>query len=252
MHRLADPRGFASASVNSIPSPGSVTGTAIDVQGRRVCLERSAHGCTVSSNAALTPTAQTAAHQQTRVLFNRFIPSASATRSPFSNTLTNSSPLPPPTLAPEGELTPEKVDEHIAGAFEIAEFLKKNVVQGVRTDEGNYCGSYPYACGAGAAAIADTVSSSTLRSSRRFTCKFPLYTDDSSFSQLSGSTKKPSEATTTRSRRKPRSRPRSRTSTCAGGDGERATRQRRRPPLRSRSAAVVAERRTPQHSMGEP
>ncbi|GAA5978557.1 hypothetical protein JCM10908_004403 [Rhodotorula pacifica] len=81
-----------------------------------------------------------AAHQQTRVLFNRFIPSASASRSPFSSSeRLHDSPLPPPpTLAPEGELTTEKVDEHIAGAFEIAEFLKKNVVQGIRTDEGNY------------------------------------------------------------------------------------------------------------------
>ncbi|GAA5862235.1 hypothetical protein JCM3774_004833 [Rhodotorula dairenensis] len=79
-----------------------------------------------------------AAHQQTRVLFNRFIPSASASRSPFSATMTADSSLPPPSLAPEGELTPAKVDEHIAGAFEIAAFLRKNVVQGIRTDEGNY------------------------------------------------------------------------------------------------------------------
>ncbi|POY70617.1 hypothetical protein BMF94_6395 [Rhodotorula taiwanensis] len=77
-----------------------------------------------------------AAHQQTRVLFNRFIPSASATRSPFS---ASDPPIPAPSLAPEGELTPEKVDQHIAGAFEIADFLKKNVVQGIRTEEGNYC-----------------------------------------------------------------------------------------------------------------
>ncbi|GAA5830357.1 hypothetical protein JCM11251_001321 [Rhodosporidiobolus azoricus] len=78
-----------------------------------------------------------AAHQQTRVLFNRFIPSASASVSPFQP---DSSLLPPPTLKPaEGEeLTPEKVDEHIKGAFEIAQFLKTNVVQGVRNDQGNY------------------------------------------------------------------------------------------------------------------
>lgn len=76
-----------------------------------------------------------AAHQQTRILFNRFIPSSSASRSPF----TPQNPLvPPPQLAPKDELTPEKVDEHIDGAFEIAKFLRTNVVQGVRTDEGNY------------------------------------------------------------------------------------------------------------------
>lgn len=166
--------------------------------------------------------------------------------------MTDSSPLPPPALAPEGELTPERVDEHIAGAFEIAEFLKKNVVQGVRTDEGNYCESLPCACRSGAAVVADSASRFTLSlltidsflarpDTRRDSCCF----------QLSESTKKPNEATTTRSRRKPRSRPRSRTSTCAGGDGERAT-QQRRPLLPSQSAAVVAERRTPQHSMGKP
>ncbi|BGP06047.1 hypothetical protein JCM10049v2_001866 [Rhodotorula toruloides] len=76
-----------------------------------------------------------AAHQQTRILFNRFIPSSSASRSPFAA----QNPLvPPPQLAPKDELTPEKVDEHIDGAFEIAKFLRTNVVQGVRTDEGNY------------------------------------------------------------------------------------------------------------------
>ncbi|BGO97711.1 Protein JSN1 [Rhodotorula toruloides] len=76
-----------------------------------------------------------AAHQQTRILFNRFIPSSSASRSPFAS----QNPLvPPPQLAPKDELTPEKVDEHIDGAFEIAKFLRTNVVQGVRTDEGNY------------------------------------------------------------------------------------------------------------------
>ncbi|GEM09661.1 RNA binding protein Jsn1 [Rhodotorula toruloides] len=76
-----------------------------------------------------------AAHQQTRILFNRFIPSSSASRSPFAP----QNPLVPPSqLAPKDELTPDKVDEHIDGAFEIAKFLRTNVVQGVRTDEGNY------------------------------------------------------------------------------------------------------------------
>ncbi|GAA6008979.1 hypothetical protein JCM10207_004053 [Rhodosporidiobolus poonsookiae] len=77
-----------------------------------------------------------AAHQQTRILFNRFIPSASTTSSPFqpANPL-----LPPPELKPgEAELTSDQVDDHIAGAFEIAEFLRKNVVQGVRNAEGNF------------------------------------------------------------------------------------------------------------------
>ncbi|GAA6056425.1 hypothetical protein JCM3770_000696 [Rhodotorula araucariae] len=75
-----------------------------------------------------------AAHQQTRILFHRFIPSSSASLSPFpSETI-----LPPPDLAPKEELTPEVVDEHIAGAFEIAAFLRKNVVQGIRNDEGNF------------------------------------------------------------------------------------------------------------------
>jgi hypothetical protein len=36
-------------------------------------------------------------------------------------------------------LTSEEVDEHINSAFEIATYLRKNVVQGVRNDEGNYC-----------------------------------------------------------------------------------------------------------------
>ncbi|GAA6062040.1 hypothetical protein JCM10212_005025 [Sporobolomyces blumeae] len=76
-----------------------------------------------------------AAHLQTRVLFGRFIPSASASKSPF--------PIPPnvrvPDLKPESaELTPAKVDEHIDAAFEIATYLRRNVVQGVRTEEGNY------------------------------------------------------------------------------------------------------------------
>lgn len=76
-----------------------------------------------------------AAHLQTRVLFGRFIPSASASKSPF--------PIDPslkvPDLKPESsELTAEKVDQHIEGAFEIATYLRRNVVQGRRTEEGNY------------------------------------------------------------------------------------------------------------------
>ncbi|GAA5945118.1 Mzm1p [Sporobolomyces koalae] len=79
--------------------------------------------------------ALTAAHQQTRVLFGRFIPSASVSRSPF---LVDSS-IKVPELKPEStELTSEKVDEHIEAAFEIATYLRRNVVQGRRTDEGNY------------------------------------------------------------------------------------------------------------------
>ncbi|TNY20232.1 hypothetical protein DMC30DRAFT_417144 [Rhodotorula diobovata] len=75
-----------------------------------------------------------AAHQQTRILFHRFIPSSSASVSPFQRETI----LPPPDLAPKSDLTPEVVDEHINGAFEIATFLRKNVVQGVRNDEGNF------------------------------------------------------------------------------------------------------------------
>lgn len=93
---------------------------------------------------ALTRRVPAAAHQQTRILFNRFIPSSSASRSPFAA----QNPLvPPPQLAPKDELTPEKVDEHIDGAFEIAKFLRTNVVQGVRTDEGNYGASEHLICG---------------------------------------------------------------------------------------------------------
>ncbi|GAA5851320.1 hypothetical protein JCM9279_001103 [Rhodotorula babjevae] len=76
-----------------------------------------------------------AAHEQTRVLFHRFIPSSSASVSPFQ---ARSTILPPPELAPKSDLTPEVVDEHIQGAFEIAAFLRKNVVQGVRNDDGNF------------------------------------------------------------------------------------------------------------------
>ncbi|GAA6020102.1 hypothetical protein JCM11491_006398 [Sporobolomyces phaffii] len=76
-----------------------------------------------------------AAHIQTRVLFGRFIPSASASKSPF--------PADPhvqvPDLKPDSaELTSETVDQHIEGAFEIATYLRRNVVQGRRTEEGNY------------------------------------------------------------------------------------------------------------------
>ncbi|GAA6027082.1 hypothetical protein JCM8097_006097 [Rhodosporidiobolus ruineniae] len=80
-----------------------------------------------------------AAHQQTRILFNRFIPSSSA-----SSSLSPFAPNPSYGAAPElkpaegEELTPQKVDEHIEAAFEIAKFLRTNVVQGVRNDEGNY------------------------------------------------------------------------------------------------------------------
>lgn len=85
---------------------------------------------------------ETAAHQQTRVLFSRFIPSASSSLSPFK---------PDPSLpaapalqpSPEEDLTPAKVDEHIAAAVEIAQFLRTNVVQGVKTSEGNYGLSFP-------------------------------------------------------------------------------------------------------------
>ncbi|GAA5911014.1 Mzm1p [Sporobolomyces salmoneus] len=81
-----------------------------------------------------------AAHLQTRVLFNRFIPSASsATQSPFSPTTANSTIAKLPELKPrEEELTEEKINEHIEGAFEIATYLRRNVVQGRRTEEGNY------------------------------------------------------------------------------------------------------------------
>ncbi|GAA5878429.1 hypothetical protein JCM16303_002771 [Sporobolomyces ruberrimus] len=75
------------------------------------------------------------AHHQTRVLFGRFIPSASASKSPFPVDTS----IKVPDLKPESaELTPEKVNEHIEGAFEIAQYLRRNVVQGRRTEEGNY------------------------------------------------------------------------------------------------------------------
>ena len=45
-----------------------------------------------------------------------------------------------PDLKPDSEtaLTPERVNEHIEAAFEIATYLRRNVVQGKRTAEGNY------------------------------------------------------------------------------------------------------------------
>ncbi|GAA5852721.1 hypothetical protein JCM3766R1_000354 [Sporobolomyces carnicolor] len=84
-----------------------------------------------------------AAHLQTRVLFNRFIPSASASNSPFAANATvggASSEMRLPDLKPDSEtaLTPERVNEHIEAAFEIATYLRRNVVQGKRTAEGNY------------------------------------------------------------------------------------------------------------------
>lgn len=67
----------------------------------------------------------TDAHRQTRILFNRFIPSASA--------LASSSTAPPPT-----PLSSAEIDEHIQSAFEIASYLRKNVVQGKINEEGVY------------------------------------------------------------------------------------------------------------------
>jgi len=68
-------------------------------------------------------------------LFGRFIPSASVSKSPFP---TDHS-FKVPDLKPESEsLTAEKVDEHIEAALEIATYLRRNVVQGRRTEEGNY------------------------------------------------------------------------------------------------------------------
>lgn len=128
-----------SADLNRLV-PGSLARPAPHVQGRRVCSE----GCVLPDMATVNPAVRAdppvpaAAHLQTRVLFHRFIPSASASRSPFAAPNADV-PIPVPTFAPEGELTADKVDEHIAGAFEIAEFLRRNVVQGVKNDEGNFC-----------------------------------------------------------------------------------------------------------------
>ncbi|SCV68981.1 BQ2448_2001 [Microbotryum intermedium] len=65
------------------------------------------------------------AHQQTRILFNKFLPSASALQQ----------------AGPSSErpsLSSTEIDEHIQSAHEIAAYLRKNVVQGIRNEEGNY------------------------------------------------------------------------------------------------------------------
>ncbi|KDE06970.1 hypothetical protein MVLG_02708 [Microbotryum lychnidis-dioicae p1A1 Lamole] len=66
------------------------------------------------------------AHQQTRVLFNKFIPSASALRNQAGPSLERPS------------LSATEIDEHIQSAHEIAAYLRKNVVQGIRNEDGNY------------------------------------------------------------------------------------------------------------------
>ena len=69
----------------------------------------------------------TAAHLQTRVIFSRFAPS-SATASPTTGTTPG--------------LTGTEVDVHITSAFEIASYLRKNVVQGIEKEDGKYSASH--------------------------------------------------------------------------------------------------------------
>ncbi|KAM0792462.1 hypothetical protein ACM66B_005137 [Microbotryomycetes sp. NB124-2] len=77
------------------------------------------------------------AYEQTRILFNKFVPSAQRRASVAASLPTNSAFAPGPT--PEDRpLTSQEVDEHITTAFEIAQYLRKNVVQGVRNETGNY------------------------------------------------------------------------------------------------------------------
>ncbi|KAK4053070.1 hypothetical protein OIV83_001805 [Microbotryomycetes sp. JL201] len=77
------------------------------------------------------------AYEQTRILFNKFVPSAQAQASIAASLPANSAFAPGPTPQ-DRPLTSEEVDEHIATAFEIAQYLRKNVVQGVRNETGNY------------------------------------------------------------------------------------------------------------------
>ncbi|KAK4058648.1 hypothetical protein OIO90_000092 [Microbotryomycetes sp. JL221] len=76
------------------------------------------------------------AYEQTRILFNKFTPSAQATSS-VAASRSDSAFAPGPTPM-DRALTSQEIDEHIQTAFEIAQYLRKNVVQGVRNDEGNY------------------------------------------------------------------------------------------------------------------
>ncbi|GJN88563.1 hypothetical protein Rhopal_001529-T1 [Rhodotorula paludigena] len=75
-----------------------------------------------------------AAYQQTRILFNRFVPSASTSLSPFNSSAQRSAF----ELKPSEDLTSESVDQQIDGAFEVATFFRRNVVQGAKNDEGNF------------------------------------------------------------------------------------------------------------------
>lgn len=252
-----------SADLNRLV-PGSLARPAPHVQGRRVCSE----GCVLPDMATVNPAVRTdppvpaAAHLQTRVLFHRFIPSASASRSPFAAPNADV-PIPVPTFAPEGELTADKVDEHIAGAFEIAEFLRRNVVQGVKNDEGNFC-EHSLVRFCFVVSRADWIEPVSILPPFAISPRFlPLpvaqrsaaLTDPATtphfVHQLYAFTTKLNAATTNRSERPaPTSRPRSKTSTCAGDGGERTPMARL---LQRRTRAGVGagtEQRSRRRQMG--
>ncbi|KAM0755892.1 hypothetical protein T439DRAFT_376175 [Meredithblackwellia eburnea MCA 4105] len=68
-----------------------------------------------------------AAHEQTRAIFNRFVPSAT----PSASTSTSQQKQQQLT-------TSEEVEEHIQAAFEIATYLRRNVVQGIEKEDGAF------------------------------------------------------------------------------------------------------------------
>lgn len=88
------------------------------------------------SELQLTSLRSPAAHQQTRIIFSRIAPSAQASTS----SLPASSSASPDAAAP---LTTAEIDENIQSAFEIATYLRRNVVQGIKTEEGKYGTSSP-------------------------------------------------------------------------------------------------------------
>lgn len=92
-----------------------------------------------------------AGHHQTRLLFNQFIPSASAANAPPLASTSKPHTLLHKTPETPKALTTEEVDDHINSAFEIATYLRKNVVQGVRNEEGNFCEPLPAGMGGGLA-----------------------------------------------------------------------------------------------------
>ncbi len=64
----------------------------------------------------------TAGRQQTRLIFNKSVPSAANVAGSSTERLTTS----------------EEVEEHIQSAFEIASYLRKNVVQGIQKEDGRF------------------------------------------------------------------------------------------------------------------